>query len=279
MFTLHALCYNVNVRVGISTACTYCKCELEDAPAKIKSCGADLCEVFLNTFSEYRAVYVDMLKTRIDEQGLKVTSIHPMSAQFEAQLFALHHRQREDAVDIYKSVLRAGKTLGAKIYVMHGSPHLSGAAKNLQLERLAPLFGEYVSMAQDYGIQLTLENVSWCFFNRPDFGLELQQAMGDHSLKFTLDIKQAIRSGFDPLLFVESVGRDMVHLHLCDYTISDGGLKLQMPGHGDFDFARLKSAMLEKGFSGDAMLEVYSDMYQGFDELGAAYRYVLNILK
>ena len=88
---------------------------------------------------------------------------------------------------------------------------------------LVPIFRELLDVAAEYGITLCLENVSWCFFHAPAFGAELKARLGDHRLKFVLDIKQAVRSGEDPFAFVEAVGEDLENWHLCDYAFDDAG--------------------------------------------------------
>ena len=106
---------------------------------------------------------------------------------------------------------------------MHGAAHLSGAAKNLGMSRIAPIFLDLAALAADYGIVLTLENVSWCVFNEPEFGARLQDATGG-AIKHTLDVKQAVRSGFDPMDFIRAVGEQIVNVHLCDATKLPSGV-------------------------------------------------------
>ena len=265
--------------VGISTASIFNKAMVEDIPAMLSPMGCQRIEVFLNTFSEYRPEFVRLLRSRIDDVGLEVYSVHPMSNQFEAQLFSIHPRQKADAFSVYRDALNAGRILGASHYVMHGSPHLGGTAKNLEFERIVPVFRELLDIAAEYGITLCLENVSWCFFHAPAFGAELRRRLGDGRLKFVLDIKQAVRSGEDPFAFVEAVGEDLENWHLCDYAF-DGAekLSLKMPGKGQCDFRALGTAMVEKGYRGPAFVEVYSDMYSGLDELKASYESVRSVL-
>ena len=267
------------MNVGISTASIFNKAMVEDIPAMLAPMGVREIEVFLNTFSEYRPGFVCLLRRRIDDAGLRVYSVHPMSNQFEAQLFSIHPRQKADAFSVYRDALNAGRILGATHYVMHGSPHLGGTAKNLELERLTPVFRELLDVAAEYGITLCLENVSWCFFHAPAFGAELKARLGDHRLKFVLDIKQAVRSGEDPFAFVEAVGEDMANWHLCDYAFDETGkLSLKMPGQGQCDFRALGKAMVTKGYQGPAFIEVYSDMYRDLDELRSSFETIQTTL-
>ena len=267
------------MEVGVSTASIFNKAMVEDIPAMLSPMGVRTIEVFLNTYSEYRPDFVGLLRQRIDDAGLTVYSVHPMSNQFEAQLFSIHPRQKADAFAVYREALNAGRILGATHYVMHGSPHLGGTAKNLEMERITPVFAELLDIAAEYGITLCLENVSWCFFHAPAFGAELRARLQDHRLKFVLDIKQAVRSREDPFAFVEAVGEDMENWHLCDYAFDENGkLSLKMPGKGQCDFLALGKAMAEKGYRGPAFVEVYSDMYSDLEALKASFQFARSVL-
>ncbi|MCL2671234.1 MAG: sugar phosphate isomerase/epimerase [Clostridiales bacterium] len=267
------------MEVGISTASLFRRAYTEDAPALLRGAGTAFCEIFLNTFSEYEPGYIDLLCERVAAQNLRVLAVHPQSLQFEPQLFSIYDRQREDALMFYRKILHAGQKLGAKYYVLHGSATLGGAAKNIQVERLAKHYQLLCDTAGEYGLTLTQENVSWCNSQTPDFGLRLQEQMGNRDLKFTLDCKQARRAGQEPMAFIEAWGDQIVHWHLCDYAPNPaGGHQWRMPGQGVCDFAALARALRAKGYRGAAMLEVYSDMYSDLDELAASYDYLRNIL-
>jgi sugar phosphate isomerase/epimerase len=60
-------------------------------------------------------------------------------------------------------------------------------------------------------------------------------------------------------------------VHLCDYN-EDGSLAL--PGKGSFDFTKLFYTLLEMGYKGDAIIEVYPENYNTFDELVRCYDYL-----
>jgi sugar phosphate isomerase/epimerase len=234
--------------------------------------------VFLNTFSEYEPAFVEMLAERLFAANIEVFSVHPMSMQFEPQLFSIHPRQREDALALFERVLSAGKRLGAKCYVMHGPARLFGGVKNIELARIAPIFLNLAERAQRYGIQLTLENVSWCVFNEPEFGARLQ-ALTDGSIKHTLDVKQAVRSGFDPMDYIRAVGEHIINVHLCDATrLPTGGVRYEMPGFGEYDFVSMFNLLSEKGYAGPAFIEVYSDMYEEIPTLYESLSRVNNIV-
>jgi len=256
------------MEVGISTASYFSKLQIEDAVLDIGAHHVPLCEVFLNSFSEYEPEFVDMLAKRMQSVGLKAFSIHPMSMQYEPQLFSVHPRQRGDAWKLYERVLKDGRTLGATHYVMHGPARLFDGVKNISLSRIGPILVELADMARENGIQLTLENVSWCIFNRPEFGAHLLDTIGTKPLRFTLDVKQAVRSGYDPVDYVKSVGDYIVNLHLCDATrLPNGTTRYDMPGFGEYNFGKLFKCLSEHGYRGPSFIEVYSDMYDSIPTL------------
>lgn len=269
------------MKVGISTASLFNKAETYEAPALFKSMGVDTMEVFLNTFSEYEPAYVSLIHEQAERVGMEIYSIHPLSVQFEAQLFSHHTGQKADAMALYRKVLAAGRMLGATRYTMHGALQLSGGAgmtRNHRVQKLADTLNELVDVAETYGIQLCAENVSWCFYSRPEMAVALREKLGAGKLKFVLDVKQAVRAGQDPFAFIEAVGEDIETVHLCDYAHEDGVLKLKMPGEGEFDFARMKRELEKKGSSAQAYIEVYSDMYRDFEELQQSFQKIKTIL-
>ncbi len=266
------------MEIGLSTASYFQKLQIEDAVLDIGTHGVSVCEVFLNTFSEYEPAFVELLAERLDCANVSVFSVHPMSMQFEPQLFSIHPRQREDALNLYERVLAAGKRLGAHTYVMHGPARLFGGVKNIELFRVAPIILDLAERAQRYDIQLTLENVSWCVFNEPEFGVRLQE-LTQGAIKHTLDVKQAVRSGYDPMDYIRAVGEQIVNVHLCDATrLPSGGVHYDMPGFGEYDFAAMLNLLHEKGYRGPAFIEVYSDMYSQIPTLYESLERVNNIV-
>lgn len=266
------------MQAGISTASFFNKCMLEDAPKKIANMNAGIIEVFFNTFSEYKKEFVLNLNKSIIDNGLNVYSMHPMGTQFEPQLFSIHERQRSDAEEIFKSTLDAANILGAKYYIMHGPANLSGAVRNMNLSRVGAITRRLCEIAIAEGIHISWENVSWCLYNYPGFGNELLASANTDNLTFTIDTKQAMRSGFSPMEYLLALKRNLVNLHLCDYKLVPGGLAVPQPmGEGDCDFKAIKNHLDNIGYSGPVMLELYSDLYDNDDQLLESYEYIKQI--
>lgn len=258
------------VATGISTASFFDKLMLEDAPALFRQWGVENAEYYLNSYCEYDPAFIDRLAGETEDAGVRVVGVHPMSLQYEPLLFTPHPRQRADAMKAYELVLRAGERLKADHYVMHGPVVLNGVAKNLQLERLAPIFDTLSDMAEDHGLHLTLENVSYSIMPTPEIGSELRSLL-KRPLYHTLDIKQSIRAGIDPKAFVEAFGEQILAVHACDCDLSDRCQRYCLPPRGGYDFKGLIDALLQKGFKGAVLLEAYSDMFRDFSELKDAY--------
>lgn len=263
---------------GISTASLFSRCEVEDALTVIAQMGCKTAEIFLNTHSEYEPDFIDLLVERVKRFDIKVHSLHAMSTQFEPQLFSLHTRQRKDAMKVFEKVLSAAKKLGAGIYVMHGPAHMSGVVKNMEMERIGPIVRELCNVACDYGVTLTWENVSWCLFCEPDFARRILDTSKSDKLRFTLDVKQAVRTGRSPFAFLKAMGDRVANVHICDY-VHEKKLRLCMPGQGEFDFELLRSTLERQGYAGPLMIEVYSDLYRKNEELKACYDRMQDLLK
>lgn len=248
----------------------------EDAVDFISAAGCRLCEIFLNTFSEYEPDFAELLKEKLTFNDLSAFSVHPMGTQFEPQLFSTCRRQQQDAVRIFEKILMTAKHLGAKYYIMHGPASMRGSVKNMQFERIGPVAAELCEIAASYGITLSWENVSWCLFDSPEFAGRILEHSKTDKLTFTLDIKQAVRSGYSPFDYMEAMNGKLANVHLCDYTES-GGLKLKIPGKGEFDFQLMRSRLEEITYRGPVMLEVYSDLYGDLNELKSSYEYIRDL--
>lgn len=255
------------MQIGISTASFFQNCATEDAIPLLKENGVPVAELFLNSFCEYTEDFGRLLRSRQEESGLSVYSLHPMSLQFEPQFFSRHPRQKGDALRIFRGVLDMAAELGASCYVMHGAATLGGVAKGLQPERVAPVLLELNELAAAKGITLALETVSWCILSSPERGEQFRKLTGD-ALHYTLDVKQCVRSGYSPLTYIDVLGERIANVHLCDYaTASDGTRRWVMPGEGEADFPAIAAALRGKGYGGPAFIEVYSDMYRDGEEL------------
>ncbi|MDR1568942.1 MAG: sugar phosphate isomerase/epimerase [Oscillospiraceae bacterium] len=255
------------MRVGVSSAIYYGLLKTEDAVVDMQKYNVPCCEVFLESFSEYDPSFGKLIRSRLN--GIEAVSMHVRSQHFEADFLGKSIRQRRDGYDWLNRALDTGAEIGVKIYVYHGPQALRGERK--PIIQWADDLNRAVEMAAARGIALCWETVSWCALNSPD---RVTEAIGAcPGIGFTLDIKQVIETGYDPLEYVRAMGGRLLHVHALDYD-ADGHHAL--PGKGRTDFFALADALRSIGYSGDVMLEPYSWMTADEDEMHASIEYLRN---
>lgn len=258
------------MRVGISTATFFLKELTEDSFSVIQHCGANLCEVFLTTYSEYEPSFISLLNERRGD--VEVYSIHSLNTQFEPQLFNGAERTRRDAEAMFEKVLLAGKALGAKVYTFHG---LSRLKRNAYFDPVAvgKRLEELAKIAEKYDICLCLENVHWATFNSPAFFKEAKKYCP--SAGSVLDIKQAWQSGYSWREYLDVMGDTLKNVHLSDVA----GGNITMVGKGDFPFEELIDRLENMGYQGPLMIEQYAKNYDSYDEVAWSVKYLENLLR
>lgn len=257
----------------MSTASFFLKEWTESAFELINKYKIPVCEVFLSTFSEYEDSFIDkLLKIKKHTQ---VFSIHTLNQQFEPELFNPMERTRKDCEKIFIQTAKCAARLNASYYTFHGPARFKKLPYTHNYPKIGHRLEELCQMLYTYSdqkTQLTYENVHWTFFKSPEYFENLKQ----YTSVFTcLDIKQAMLSGYDIYDYISVMGERLKNVHLCDFDHSN---KLAIPGKGTFDFVRLFAVLLEKGYNGPAMLEVYSNDYKNYDELLKSYDYLQECL-
>jgi sugar phosphate isomerase/epimerase len=86
--------------------------------------------------------------------------------------------------------------------------------------------------------------------------------------KFCFDVKQAIRSGYNPLDLAEEFASHIMHCHISDHSIASDCL---LPFNGGFDFKAFFNLMSSKGYNGAYIIEVYKNAYSRYDEIFASH--------
>lgn len=256
------------MKIGISTASFFTKEATENTFEIINDIGFDLCEVFLTTFSEYKKTFIEELAIRKKE--LQVFSVHSLNVQFEPELFITVKRTKEDSEYFFKQVATGAGILGAKYYTFHGLAILKKLPYTLDLQRIGKRMDELDEMLAEYGngCHLAYENVHWTCFNSPEFFTQFRKYS---NVKTCLDIKQAMQSKYDIYDYIDSMEGRLANVHLCDFD-DDG--KLFMPGKGRFDFTKLFRYLIDKGYNGPVIMEIYANNYNNYDEIKQGYEYL-----
>ena len=259
------------MKLGLSTAAFYGRWETEEAAAQMAKLPIDCAEVFLQSQSEYSTSFASLVRRNL--AGTACTSVHPLG-EYENHMARRSARQMRDAFDQFRRVLDAGAAMGAGTFVYHGrhTPMLSPLPWDLawNVEAIAPMCEE----AAQRGMAVGWENVFWCQLTTPQRVREARRALPQ--VRFTLDIKQAIRAGCDPIDFVQAMGDRLCNVHVCDWR-EDGALCL--PGEGVYDFAALFAALQAAGYDGPVILEPYWKMIKSDEALLRSIAYLRHLMK
>ncbi len=251
--------YTVAMRIGLSTAAFYGRLETEDAAARVASLGVPVCEVFLETYSEYRGEFGALVKSRLGDT--QAVSVHSKTQHFEADFIGQSARQREDAFTLLEGFLDAGEALGVSTYVYHG-PAVVRGGNVPRFVRWQEGIARAIAACRARGITFSWETVSWCWLNEPARVAEFLAIWPD--LMFVLDLKQVFELGQDPLAYVDAMGDRLRHVHILDY---DAQGRHALPGRGLHDFRELARALRGNGYAGDIILEPYSNVAGSDQEL------------
>lgn len=241
------------MNIGLSSAAFYGRLETEEAAAHLHALNVGLCEVFLETPSEYSRSFGETVARNL--QGVKCVSVHAKGTQFEQDLFGRSHRQVEDAMGTFAGVCDAGQAMGARYYVFHGPWVVHQDMQPGDIHALPERFGRMQAIAAERGLEVLWENVSWCTLRRPEHVRQLKALLP--GLHFVLDTKQAFRSGVDWRTLVQAMGEDIRHVHVLDW---DEQGRVRLPGAGVVDWGAFIQALREVRYDGAVILEPYQHL-------------------
>lgn len=259
------------MKLGISTASFFNRVPTESAFDILRQMRVDTTEVFLNTFSEYEKPFVDAIVPR--RGNIDVHSVHCLSTQIEPQLFSGNARVRGDAENLFRKVCYAGYMLGAKFYTFHGPMRLKKRTYTFDYIKLGNRVNQLIDIAQSYGVNLSYENVHWTYASEPEYFKQLLKQCP--RLYTTLDVKQAVQAGSDPIKFLDVMGGRISTIHLCDV---DKAGNTALPGYGKINFEKFFRELEKRNINVHALIEVYSRDYKDLNELKSSYDYITNLI-
>ena len=182
---------------------------------------------------------------------------------------SLIHISAEEA---YCRVLEAARVLGAGCYVMHGIVKARRGSR-INYEAAGKRLGDLGRMAADHGVLLALENVHWCMLSDPCALEALDPYVDGVTLGYTLDVKQAVQSGYTPWTYLERMGKKLRHVHICGTRVrNDGSIATCMPEEQPGLMEELLSRLCAQEYDGDVVLEVYNQDYGDYNDLARSCR-------
>lgn len=260
--------------IGISTACFYPEVFTEDTVEIIASLGFKKVEVFLETASEYREDYCRRLRENTDKYGLEVYSVHSFAVQHEPFLFDKYGPRKRDAWDTFFKVVKAAGILGAKHITFHGPSRRWFGKEASELKSIAREMDRLAECAGEYGLSLAWENVYWCLSHDPELVQRVMNNTSSTNINFTLDIKQANRSGVPLEQYLQTMGQRLVTVHINDF--SPGNMCL-LPGRGQVDYKQLFKTLAGINYCGPMIIEVYRNNFCHYSELVEARDFLVSI--
>ena len=191
---------------------------------------------------------------------MNITSVHPtMSLAESFMIFSAYERRFYEALDQYRRYSEVAAELGAKYIIMHGGKPNGVLNDEEYFERYIKLN----EVAKENGVYVLQENVVNYRAGCIEFLREMKNQLGNDA-RFCIDIKQAIRCGYEPLELVKEFRDNTYHYHISDHsTASD----CMLPGNGKFDFGGFFKFLKETNYNGACIIEVYRNAYTEFCEI------------
>jgi len=257
------------MNIGVSSACLY-PLETEESFLFLAKSGVKKTEIFFNGLSELKPNFIDELIDIKESYGVEITAIHPYASFSEPFLiFSEYYRRFIESKEIYNNYFDIANRLGAKYVTLHGDKIHSKLSVEEYCERYLELF----LLAKEKGVTLNQENVANFRSRDIEFISEMSKFLGDN-ISFTLDIKQCIRSGVNPLDMVKAMGNKINHIHISDHSYSSDCL---LPLNGGFNFKGFFDYMKTLEYTGNYMIEVYNNSYKDPKEIIESYKSLLKI--
>ena len=245
--------------IGVSTASLY-PLHVEDAFSELVKLGVKNAEIFANATCEAREPIVSQICEMRDSNNMKITSFHPFSSPMESVfVFSDYDRRIAEMTELYREFFGTMKRFGAKIFVIHGAILSSKCTPEHYIKQFRML----AEAGREYGVTVAQENVSYCLSGKLEFLKRMKRELGEYA-GFVLDLKQARRSGEDPLDYVDALGESIVHCHFSDADADRDCLPI---GNGCYDFLPLVQKLFSRGFDGAFIVELYRSNYGEFSEL------------
>ena len=251
------------MNIGVSTASLY-PLETELALKEIGKAGVKTAEVFFNCESELKPAFINMLTDIKEEYGISIPSVHPTCSLAESfMLFSEYDRRFYEGLDKFERYSEIACELGAKYIIMHGGKN-NGILSD---EEYCQRYMQLNERTLKNGVWVLQENVANFRARDREFLRSMCDILGDDA-RFCFDVKQAVRSGYNPFELAEEFAPHIKHCHISDHNLSSDCL---LPLKGGFDFEGFFKLMTSKDYSGAYVIEVYKNAYQNYNEIFGAF--------
>lgn len=257
--------------VGASTASLY-PLETERALYELASRGVQTLELFINCTDELSGAPMQRIRELIRTYGLRIQAFHPFTSPCEPiMLFSTYERRVDEMLRYYCRYFEVMHELEVPIFVLHGASYGGNCPAQRYVERYHLLY----RTAKRYGVTVAQENVHYCMCKDLNLLDKMVQDLGDE-VAFTLDIKQALRSGHDPFLVLNTMRNKALHIHVSD---NDETHDCMLPGKGTFPLKTFIERLQALSFQGALIVELYRNNYSEYDDIAQSIRDVEKIVR
>lgn len=252
-------------RVGVSTACYYPQ-DTFLSFREVINIGVPVAEVFMNSLEELDRSNLLRYKAEIKARDIEIISFHPYTSAFESLLFFSEYSLRlKDGIELYKRFFDGASFLGAKYFVFHGERITPTFSRGLsEDDAICTSYGLLIETAKSFGITFTQENVNNHRSQSAEYIKKLSALVPE--LKFTFDLKQAMRAKRDYGEIIDAMGEKLCHIHINDF----GEHECCLPFEGNVDLFDVKRRLDKIGYCGDYILEVYRASFDNNETLAAS---------
>lgn len=250
------------MKTGLSTVCLQKRAETEAALEIINGVSAEVCEVYLQTFYEYRPEFA-----RKYAANNAVFSVRVNPWNFETQLFSPSRRVRGDGYYWLDQTLRSAQAFGAKNFILQGLLNESVA---YSADELANYLNEIISFCARYGVNTVLETNSKGLYNRPEVFSALKSRCP--ALTGALNLKQVNLSGYPLSAYLKDMQGAISFAYL-----SGGGENGEFcfTGQEKSEFKTLFSKLKDAGFDGAVIIDALAE---NVEELKTITEYINEII-
>lgn len=251
------------LKTGLSTGCFFPQtpCESLEKAGKL---GVKYVEIFFNTHTELEEEYLSKIKEILDRYGMTAVSIHPYSSAIETfMFFSVYDYKLHDSVMLYEKYFQACNYLGCKYVVIHGC---FNKHRYMDMQRYCRNLNVLSAKAREYGVYISQENV---YKYKCGYTENIAEFIkyADSDIKFTFDIKQAVKSRQGIYKILELTKDRISHVHISDYKGSTHSL---IPFTGSFNYDRFFEYLKNNTNAEAAFIEVYSPSIKDDSQLLSA---------
>lgn len=236
------------LRIGLSSQGNAFSEELFSAYV---AAGVNLIEVS-NCAVGYDAVDFDAIGRMAEKSGVTLWSLHLPFKPFE-DFDISDGACAKRAVEANKHLIDKGLKIGIKLFVIHPSgPRIDPDKREERFATVAASLSELADYAKERGGIIAVENMAHdCIGNSID---EFERLVNTHpELRVCFDVNHLLHEPNEE--FVRRLGKKIVTVHISDRDLENE--RHWMPGKGCLDFDGILRALIEVGYDGPWLYEVW----------------------